>query len=63
MEYATECFCWKNNKQYKRLGKLPGSRCNVPCEGDVTKTCGGKEAIEVFKIKNLDFDKNVNLPK
>lgn len=63
MEYGKECFCWYNDKRYKRLGRLEGSFCDIPCEGDDSRTCGGHTALEVFKIKNLNYDENVNLPK
>ncbi|CAN0338224.1 unnamed protein product, partial [Hapterophycus canaliculatus] len=53
VEYSQECFC-RNNKKYRRLGELESSECNMKCAGDDTKTCGGSNAIEVFRIEDLD---------
>lgn len=63
VEYGEECFCWKNNKRYKRKGRLNKKKCNVNCVGDSKRTCGGSNALEVFKIKNLDYDENVSPPR
>lgn len=58
VEYGHECFCGKNKKDYKRLGTLEGSSCDMPCGGDVTETCGGYKTIEVFEIKRLTSDES-----
>ena len=63
VENGNECFCWKNSNEYKRLGKLDDTECDTPCEGDPAFTCGGNIALEVFKIKKLDFDPITNAPK
>lgn len=64
MEFGNECFCWKNNDEYKRLGRLDEDEdCDTPCEGEPEYTCGGFIALEVFKIKNLDFDPITTAPK
>ncbi|CAN0469376.1 unnamed protein product, partial [Scytosiphon promiscuus] len=62
VEYGRECFC-RNSKKYKRLGKLESSDCGMKCAGDKTQTCGGRNAIEVFRIKDLDNDANVPSPR
>lgn len=46
-----ECFC-RHNKKYRELGEVASSECDVECAGDSTETCGGHNAVEVFKIQN-----------
>ncbi|CAM9525734.1 unnamed protein product [Discosporangium mesarthrocarpum] len=58
LEYHNECYCWWNNTKYQRKGRLANSRCNTKCEGQPRKTCGGADAIEVFKIKGADMDED-----
>lgn len=60
VEEGKQCYCAMDSEQYERLGELARSKCDMPCEGDPTATCGGKEAIGVFRIKNEDIDPNVN---
>ena len=55
LENGDECFC-RNNKKYRRLGKIKNRNCKMECPGDSTETCGGASALEVFKIKDLDED-------
>ncbi|CAN0176784.1 unnamed protein product, partial [Laminaria digitata] len=65
VEIGNECFCWKNDDGYKRLGRLDESECDLPCEGQEEETCGGRVALEVFKIKkNVALDPNTDdVPK
>lgn len=51
LENGNECFC-RGNKKYRRLGKIRNRNCRMECPGDSTETCGGEDAIEVFRIKN-----------
>lgn len=51
MQNGDECFC-RGNKKYRRLGKIKNKHCRIACAGDSTETCGGVDAVEVFKIKN-----------
>lgn len=55
LQNGDECFC-RNNKKYRRLGKIQNRNCKMECPGDSTETCGGASALEVFKIKNLKTD-------
>lgn len=57
-----ECFCSAGRKQYKRLGRLEDDKCDTACQGEQGKTCGGTSALEVFRIKNLDYDEEVSAP-
>ncbi|CAN0343433.1 unnamed protein product, partial [Laminaria digitata] len=62
VELGEQCFCWKNNKRYKRKGKLDNSECSVGCAGDGETTCGGRDALEVFKMKSVSLDEQQDLP-
>jgi hypothetical protein len=44
-EFGTYCFC---GNDYRRLGQLDDSACNVGCSGDQTQTCGGSWANSVY---------------
>ncbi|CAN0516045.1 unnamed protein product, partial [Scytosiphon promiscuus] len=57
-----QCFCWKNNKRYKRKGKLDNNACNAACAGDSETTCGGRDALEVFKMKPVSLDEQAAPP-
>ncbi|CAN0487117.1 unnamed protein product, partial [Laminaria digitata] len=50
VENGKDCFCAADSEEYERLGELASSSCETPCAGDETATCGGKEAIGVFRI-------------
>ena len=65
VENGKDCYCAADSAEYERLGELGRSSCETPCEGDETTTCGGPEAIEVFRIKNevIDYSVNAQLPK
>lgn len=63
VEHGDECFCRGNDKGYKRLGRINNKHCDIECAGDPTNTCGGYNTIEVYKMKNLDYDENVSLPR
>ncbi|CAM9226026.1 unnamed protein product [Ectocarpus sp. 4 AP-2014] len=60
VENGKQCFC-RNGSKYKRHGELDPSMCSTKCAGDRTKTCGGSDAIEVFKIKHLSSDMDVDV--
>lgn len=45
--------CWLDNNNLtsvKRYGALPASKCNMPCGGDNTTTCGGIYAFKLYKL-------------
>lgn len=51
-----KCFCGGKNTAYKRLGRAndDARQCHVACSGDAAMTCGGTNAIEVFRIRKLE---------
>ncbi|KAI6710688.1 hypothetical protein JHW43_006802 [Diplocarpon mali] len=52
LEYASECYCGVA----LGIGTLPidDSTCNMPCNGDATETCGGRNALDLFVAKDLE---------
>jgi len=48
-EYGGQCFC--ANTLAKGSSKLDDSKCNMPCEGDSSETCGGSLALSVYSSK------------
>lgn len=52
VENGMTCLCNMNNKNYERLGRLDDIECEMPCAGDHKTTCGGRMAVDVFKMKN-----------
>ena len=45
-EYAGECFC--ANSLPSGAKKLDQSKCNMPCKGDSSQSCGGKAALSLY---------------
>jgi hypothetical protein len=45
-EYGGQCFCANSLSSESSL--LDGSKCDMPCEGDATQTCGGSWALSVY---------------
>ncbi|OWP06175.1 hypothetical protein B2J93_814 [Marssonina coronariae] len=52
LEYASECYCGVA----LGIGTLPidDSTCNMPCNGDATETCGGRNALDLYVAKDLE---------
>ncbi|KAI9736484.1 MAG: hypothetical protein M1818_005994 [Claussenomyces sp. TS43310] len=44
-EYGGQCFC---GNTLVGSSLLDDSKCNMPCEGDSTQTCGGSDALTVY---------------
>ncbi|CAM9586716.1 unnamed protein product, partial [Sphacelaria rigidula] len=41
-----QCFCGVNGNSFDRLGE--STACTMPCSGDSSETCGGRNAISVY---------------
>ncbi|CAM9532227.1 unnamed protein product, partial [Hapterophycus canaliculatus] len=49
-EFGYECFCSDDTKDvYDRL-TAEGADCSYACSADSEQTCGGKNAIQVYKF-------------
>lgn len=44
-EYGGQCFC---GNELTGSSSLDNSKCDMPCEGDSTQTCGGSAALSVY---------------
>lgn len=44
-EYGGQCFC---DNKLTGSSAIDESKCNMPCEGDSTETCGGSVALSVY---------------
>src|SRR5450631_362444 len=51
-QYGGQCFC---GNSYGRYGKLAENNCNVPCNGDSGRHCGGTWANSMFKISDTSM--------
>lgn len=60
VEYGEECFCSNSKKKFKRKGRLTSADCDMECPGDPNVSCGGRDAIEVFRIGDLGQDKETS---
>lgn len=47
-EYGRYCFC---GNDYRRLGRLAETECNVGCGGDPSQKCGGSWANSVWAVQ------------
>jgi hypothetical protein len=45
-EYGGQCFC--ADTLSSESSKLDDTKCNMPCEGDESETCGGSLALSVY---------------
>ncbi|KAL2074513.1 hypothetical protein VTL71DRAFT_8291 [Oculimacula yallundae] len=52
VEYGQECYCGV----VLGNGTLPvdDSKCNLPCKGDATETCGGRSTLDLYVAKDLE---------
>ncbi|KAK0125112.1 hypothetical protein ONS96_008978 [Cadophora gregata f. sp. sojae] len=52
LEFASECYCGV----VLGNGTLPldSSKCDMPCNGDSTKTCGGRGTLDLYVAKDLE---------
>ena len=48
LENGTDCYCGYHVYPYE---KLPDSDCNIPCPGKADENCGGKSAMNIFKVE------------
>ncbi|CAM9479316.1 unnamed protein product [Choristocarpus tenellus] len=62
LQNGSDCYCWWNNNKWKKHGKISNDKCDIPCSGQNSKTCGGTLALEVFKIKTADSDEDTLPP-
>jgi hypothetical protein len=44
-EYGGQCFC---DNELTGSSAIDETKCNMPCEGDSTETCGGPVALSVY---------------
>jgi len=44
-EYAGQCFC---GNSLTTTTPLDEGKCDMPCNGDATQTCGGSLALSVY---------------
>ncbi|KAF5588761.1 WSC domain-containing protein [Fusarium pseudocircinatum] len=44
LEFGSQCWCGSAPQQ----DLVPSQNCNIACPGDITLTCGGSNAIELF---------------
>ncbi|BFZ57336.1 hypothetical protein PYCC9005_004388 [Savitreella phatthalungensis] len=45
LEYSTECYCGMDQLVWDQQS----SSCTMPCGGDISTTCGGPNALQVYK--------------
>ncbi|KAH7360449.1 WSC domain-containing protein [Rhexocercosporidium sp. MPI-PUGE-AT-0058] len=52
LEFASECYCGV----VLGNGTLPvdSSKCDMPCKGDATETCGGRKTLDLYVAKDLE---------
>ncbi|KAH7418127.1 WSC domain-containing protein [Cadophora sp. MPI-SDFR-AT-0126] len=52
LEFASECYCGV----VLGNGTLPvdSSKCDMPCNGDSTETCGGRGTLDLYVAKDLE---------
>lgn len=59
IEYSTECFCGYGNVLPSSAGAaVPTSDCNMPCQGDITKACGGGNRIQLYTSSKIQSNLN-----
>ncbi|KAK0100032.1 hypothetical protein ONS95_013153 [Cadophora gregata] len=51
VEYSVECYCGNNFGSTSALAT--DGRCNMPCKGDTTQTCGGSYGMNIYKVPTL----------
>ena len=51
VEYSVECYCGNNFGSTSALAT--DGRCNMPCKGDPTQTCGGSYGMDIYKVPSL----------
>ena len=50
LEFSRECFCGRIPNSYARIGRVNNDKCNFPCLGDRSQSCGGFFRISVYQI-------------
>ena len=51
-QYGSHCFCGDSYGRYGKLTRTSARRCDTPCSGDPTPTCGGAWANSVYSTGN-----------
>ncbi|WWC62263.1 uncharacterized protein I303_104859 [Kwoniella dejecticola CBS 10117] len=52
VEYGRECYCGDSLVNGASLSS-PSTNCNTPCAGDSSRTCGGGNALQLYKNPSL----------
>ncbi|CAM9721650.1 unnamed protein product, partial [Sphacelaria rigidula] len=47
-EFGTECFCGADTDTPEEAAEA--TNCDVPCAGDATENCGGKNAVSLYEF-------------
>jgi Domain of unknown function (DUF1996)/WSC domain len=55
-EYGGQCFC---GNELVGSSKIDESKCNMPCEGNASETCGGGMALTVYTTKSTKAKKSL----
>lgn len=50
LQAGCECWCGESGVDIDKWGTLPQNRCNKPCTGDSSKTCGGHLSFQAFEF-------------
>lgn len=55
-EYSVECFCGDDSQIDKHQDQAETPTCDMDCSGDADETCGGTNAMTVYKITDRPVD-------
>lgn len=47
---VSRCMCGRAGTNIDKHGALPDTRCDKPCVGDSSRTCGGNESFQAFQF-------------
>ena len=53
-QLCSRCWCGEAGVEYDRHGALATNRCEIPCTGDASLTCGGYDSFQLYTYETLE---------